>query len=115
LKGDLKRELDDLKNKLLVVLADERILLNNKRRLKKGQKYSELEIREEIKNLRLREQVLNSSLEIINSKYDAKVVAINEFKGEERELREYLDILKEENFGLKHKIRAVQDALDRLK
>jgi len=69
-------------------------------------------IKQDIENLRLQKDLLDSSLQAIKISYDQQETAINEFESEEDQLNEYLLILKNENSGLKDKLKSLELSLD---
>jgi len=84
-KDALKQKVDSLSEDLADLDSEKHALLVSRDKLQRGQHDSSFIIRAEIEALELRQELLESSLSVISSKYDAKAVAINEFKGDEKE------------------------------
>jgi len=68
-------------------------------------------VKDDISLLEMRKSALNSSLLVVKSSYAAGSTVAGEFGKEEKQLQEYLSVLKVENDGLREKIAALKSAL----
>ena len=68
----------------------------------------------EIEALKMREEVLNSSLTLIKSRYETSDSPSRQPTSEENDLKNYLEVLKEENGGLQEKMLNLRVVLEQL-
>lgn len=72
-------------------------------------------VQEEIATLKLRKDVLTDSIAAIQQRYDSGRLAVHEFPKKEKELKEYLSVLKRENQGLQNQMAVLLSTVDEVK
>jgi chromosome segregation ATPase len=72
------------------------------------------DIKQDIEILQTQSNVLSSSLPVIKSRLDSEDLEVKEFRQDERQLKEYLSVLSQENMTLKDKVLSLTDTLEQL-
>jgi len=98
--------------KTLQGLQEQKTVLEDKIETQKAfQQDGGQQAREEIEALRLRVTMLESSLSVIQDRYESEASEVAAFVGEESELKEYLSVLRRENESLRRRSADMKEAL----
>ncbi len=69
-------------------------------------------VEREIEAMQLREAVLSNSLSIIQTRYEQEKAVVDDFHKEEKELKEYWQVLQQENRALQEKVSGLIQAVE---
>lgn len=113
-RNSLKSEVSLKEAKLKKLVVEGESIRQKKEALKQGQQQDGGPINKEIEILKVRQEVLSNSLDVIESRYYTIQGGVVKASGEARQLTEYFSVLQQENKRLERKVSTLKLALKTL-